>query len=58
MRTLLFVTPFAALCATLAYAGTAAENQCQNLKSLSLPGVEFTAVEIVAAGPYQAPAGA
>ncbi len=43
----------AALCgmAGLAFAQSA----CENLKSLSIPGVEFTAVETVAAGPYLPP---
>src|SRR5690242_15083458 len=31
---------------------------CEQLKSLSLPGTTFTAVEVVPAGPYVAPAGA
>ncbi len=35
-----------------------AQTPCENLKSLSIPGVEFTAVETVAAGAYQPPAGA
>jgi feruloyl esterase len=35
-----------------------AQNPCDNLKSLSLPNTTFTAVEMVASGPYQAPAGA
>src|SRR5580700_625903 len=54
MRTSAFVIPVSALCCVAAFAQT----PCQNLKSLSLPGVEFTAVETVAAGPYQPPAGA
>ena len=35
-----------------------AQNTCEQLKALALPGVSFTAVEAVAAGPYVAPAGA
>ncbi len=55
MRTSTFVIQLSAtLCglATLAFAQT----PCENLKSLSVPGVEFTAVETVAAGVYQPPA--
>jgi feruloyl esterase len=57
MRTSTFVIQlFAALCGTAAL--TFAQTPCENLKSLSTPGTEFTAVETVAAGPYQPPAGA
>ncbi len=35
-----------------------AQSPCENLKSLSVPNTTLTAVESVAAGPYQAPAGA
>jgi feruloyl esterase len=65
MRTSTFVIQLsAALCgvAALSFAqtgtGTAAPTPCENLKSLSIPATEFTAVETVAAGPYQPPAGA
>jgi len=53
MRTSPFLVPaFAAFMAAAAFAQT----PCENLKSLSIPGVEFTSVEVVAAGPYQPPA--
>ena len=42
--------------AALSFAQTPAQNACENLKSLSIPGVDFTAVETVAAGLYQPPA--
>ena len=51
MRTSTFVLPLSALCGVAALAF--AQTPCENLKSLSIPGVEFTAVETVAAGPYQ-----
>ena len=47
---------FLSLCSVAALAF--AQTPCENLKSLSIPGVEFTAVETVAAGAYQPPAGA
>src|SRR5580692_4649650 len=57
MRTSTFVVQLsAALLAAPMFAS--AQSACDNLKSFSLPGVEFTAVETVAAGPYTAPAGA
>ena len=57
MRTSTFVIQLSAtLCGAAAL--TFAQTPCQNLKSLSIQGVEFTAVETVAAGPYQPPAGA
>src|SRR3984885_1096670 len=57
MRTSTFVIQLSAtLCGAAAL--TFAQTPCQNLKSLSIQGVEFTAVETVPAGPYQPPAGA
>src|ERR1700722_9209805 len=57
MRTSTFVIQLSAtLCGAAAL--TFAQTPCQNLKSLTIPGVEFSAVETVAAGPYQPPAGA
>jgi feruloyl esterase len=55
MRTLMFLTrlgaaAFGVVCLVVA------ETPCDHLKSLALPGTTFTAVEAVAAGPYQAPA--
>ena len=61
MRTSTFLIRLSAtLCgaAALAFAQTPTPTPCENLKSLSIPGVEFTAVETVAAGLYQPPAGA
>jgi len=58
MRTSTFLFLFTATAALSLAAPTLAETQCTNLKSLSLPGATFTAVEMVAAGPYLAPAGA
>ena len=60
MRTSTFVIRLSAsLCgfAALAFAQTPA-TPCENLKSLTITGLEFSAVETVAAGPYQPPAGA
>jgi feruloyl esterase len=55
MRTSMFVIQLSAgLCGLAAL--TFAQTPCENLKSLSIPGVEFTAVETVAAGAYQPPA--
>ncbi len=55
MRTLTFLARLcAAVCGTVCL--TFAETPCDHLKSVSLPGVTFTAVETVAAGPYQPPA--
>ncbi len=54
MRTLMFL---ARLCAAVcgAVCLTFAETPCDHLKSLSLPGTTFTAVETVASGPFQSP---
>ena len=50
MRTSTFLIQFSAtLCGMAAL--TFAQSPCENLKSLSIPGVEFSAVETVAAGP-------
>lgn len=53
MKTWIIVS---ALCgaASLGFAQTA----CEQLKSVSVPGATFTAIETVAAGPYLPPAGA
>jgi len=54
MKTLTFL--FLAAAAASYAAPTLAETQCANLKSISLPGATLTAVDMVAAGPYTAPA--
>ncbi len=55
MNRLTFVARFGALlCGAVSLAF--AETPCDHLKTLSLEGTTFTAVEVVAAGPYQPPA--
>ncbi|MBV9503415.1 MAG: tannase/feruloyl esterase family alpha/beta hydrolase [Acidobacteriia bacterium] len=57
MKTPLFPARLlAALCGAASFAF--ALTPCEQLKSLSLPDTTFTAVEAVAAGPYQPPTGA
>jgi feruloyl esterase len=57
MKTVMFLFK---LSATLSVAACVAlaQTPCEQLKSLSLPNTTLTAVEMVAAGPYQPPTGA
>src|SRR5580658_5517065 len=50
-----YIRTISALLFSGAVSAAFAQTPCENLKSLTLPNVTFTAVESIAAGPFRAP---